>query len=84
MEFFFGVGINIDDNFFDFVFFLFWEFSLFELVLQDLGNNFISSVALASLDILDQHVGKLGNMTGMLEYNMRSDAGTVDFEHIFF
>ena len=39
---------------------------------------------MASLDILDKHVGEFGNMPRMLEYNMRSDAGTVDFEHIFF
>lgn len=84
MEFFSGVGVDVDDDFFDLVFLLFREFSFFELVFQNFGNNFISTVALSSLDILDENIGKLSHMPRMFEYNMWGDAGTVDLEHIFF
>lgn len=39
---------------------------------------------MSSLHILDENVSELGNVARMFQNDAGGDAGTIDFEHIFF
>jgi hypothetical protein len=84
MELLFSVGVNVNHSFFEFVFLFFGDLSLFELVFNPFDDDLIGSVSLSGLEVLNQDVGKLGDMTRVLKDDTGGDAGTVDFEHILF
>lgn len=84
MELLFGISVNVNHSFFEFVFLFFGKLSLFESVFNPFGYDLISSVSLSGLEVLNQDVGKLGNVARILKDDTGSDTGTVDFEHILF
>ncbi len=84
MELLFSIGVNVNHSFFEFVFLFLGNFSLFELVFNPFDDDLIGSVSLSSLEVLNQDVGKLGNVARIFEDDTGGDTGTVDFEHIFF
>lgn len=84
MELFFCIGVNVNHSFFEFVFLFLGNFSLFELVFNPFDDDLIGSVSLSGLEVLNQDVGKLGNVARIFEDDTGGDTGTVDFEHILF